>query len=205
MSLTDRSVDSGAVKPGDVVLLRSVYAGRVRWTFPHRVVATAPRLALYVCPGTPGKVMKRSAESYVVPWIRGDPPHDHVWEGGGALRLIEPGSAHALELYWDYDWALRGWHVNLQSPPALSDRAVDVTDHALDVWVDPDGSWRWKDENDFAAMQAHGVFDRAAAAAVRTEGERVIATWPFPTGWEEWRPDAHWSVPGLPDDWHVVA
>jgi hypothetical protein len=39
------------VKSGDVVLLRSVYGGRVRWTFPH------PRL--------------------------------------------EPGAAHAVELYWD--------------------------------------------------------------------------------------------------------
>jgi hypothetical protein len=194
------------VKPGDVVLLRSVYGGRVRWTFPHRVVATEPRLALYVCPGTPGKVMKRGygKDSYVTPWVRGDPPHDHVWEGGSALRLLERGTAHAIELYWDTEWALRGWHVNLQSPPAFSDATVDVTDHALDVWIEPDGTWHWKDEDDFAAMQVHGVFDADAAAAVRAEGERVLAAWPFPTGWEDWRPDSRWPVPELPDGWHVV-
>ena len=194
------------MKPGDVVLLRSVYGGRVRWTFPHRVVAIAPRLALYVCPGSPGKVMKRAygKDSYVEPWIRGDPPHDHAWEGGSALRLIAPGAAHAIELYWDLEWSLRGWHVNLQSPAVCSDALVDVTDHALDVWVDPDGAWRWKDEDDFAAMQEHGVFDDDAAAAVRAEGERVLANWPVPTGWEDWRPDSRWSIPELPDDWHVV-
>ncbi|HSP74054.1 MAG TPA: hypothetical protein VLN26_16905 [Gaiellaceae bacterium] len=80
---------------GDVVLLRSVYRGRVRWTFPHRVVATAP-------------------------------------------------------------------------------------------------------------LRALGVFDDAAAAEVRAEGERVIAAWPFPTGWEDWRPDPAWTPPELPEDWHVV-
>jgi hypothetical protein len=194
------------VESGDVVLLRSVYRRRVRWTFPHRVVAADPRLVLYVCPGTPGKVMKSAdgTYSYVEPWIRGDPPRDHVWEGGSALRLLEPAAAHAIELYWDSDWALLGWHVNLQTPPAVHDGRVDVTDHALDLWVDPEGSWRWKDEDDFAAMQLHGVFDPDAAARIRAEGERVLATWPFPTGWEDWRPDARWSTPGLPDDWHVV-
>jgi predicted RNA-binding protein associated with RNAse of E/G family len=86
----------------------------------------------------------------------------------------------------------------------FADGRVDVTDHALDVWVDPDGSWRWKDEDDFAALQRHGVFDAAAARRVRAEGERVIEAWPFPTGWEDWRPDPRWPTPELPDDWHVV-
>jgi hypothetical protein len=27
-------------KPGDVILLRSIYRGNVRWTFPHRYVDT---------------------------------------------------------------------------------------------------------------------------------------------------------------------
>ncbi len=191
---------------GDVVLVRSVYGGRVRWTFPHRVVATEPRLAVYVCPGTPGKLMKRAygKAAYVEPWIRGDPPVDWTWRGGGALRLFESGAAHALELYWDDDASFRGWHVNLQTPVVCGTRTVDTTDQALDVWVDPDGAWHWKDEDDFAAMRALGVFDDAEADAIRAEGERVVAAWPFPTGWEDWRPDPAWPVPQLPDDWHVV-
>jgi hypothetical protein len=29
-------LESRGVRPGDPVLLRSIYRGRVRWTFPHR-------------------------------------------------------------------------------------------------------------------------------------------------------------------------
>jgi hypothetical protein len=195
-----------SVECGDVVLLRSVYGGRVRWTFPHRVVATEPRLALHVCPGTPGKLMKRGygKGAYVEPWARGDPPVDWLWQGGHALRLLEPGAAHAIELYWDPDWRLRGWHLNLQTPAVVRDGRIDMTDQALDVWVEPDGTWRWKDEDDFAQKRALGVYDVVEAGAIRAEGERLIEAWPLPTGWEDWRPDPSWPVPELPADWDVV-
>jgi len=61
-------------------------------------------------------------------------------------------------------------------------------DHALDVLVEQDGTWRWKDEGDFAKAQRLGVFTPDEAALVRAEGERVIAARPWPTGWEDWRP-----------------
>ena len=34
----------------------------------------------------------------------------------------------------------------------------------------------------------YGHHTAADAAAFRAEGERVLAEWPFPTGWEDWRP-----------------
>jgi hypothetical protein len=51
-----------------------------------------------------------------------------------------------------------------------------------------DGTWRWKDEDDFAEAQRLGVFTPAETARVRAEGERVLAARPWPTGWEQWRP-----------------
>jgi hypothetical protein len=62
----------------------------------------------------------------------------------------------------------------------------------LDIWVDVDGSWRWKDEDDLEAAVRHGAFSQEQAANFRTEGERVIAESPFPTGWESWQPDPSW-------------
>jgi hypothetical protein len=56
------------------------------------------------------------------------------------------------------------------------------------VIVEPDGTWRWKDEDDFAEAQALGIFTAEEAAAVWAEGEHVIAARPWPTGWEDWRP-----------------
>lgn len=48
-------------KPGDVILLRSIYRGNGRWTFPHRYVGTWDgRHGFYCQPGTEGRLMKRA-------------------------------------------------------------------------------------------------------------------------------------------------
>jgi hypothetical protein len=55
-------------------------------------------------------------------------------------------------------------------------------DHALDIVVEPDGAWHWRDEDDFAETQRLGVFTTEEAAAVRAEGERVVAARPWLPG-----------------------
>jgi hypothetical protein len=66
--------------------------------------------------------------------------------------------------------------------------AIETTDHALGVVIGPDETWHWKDEDDRAEAQQLGVFTPGEAAAVRQEGERVIAGRLWITGWETWRP-----------------
>jgi hypothetical protein len=51
---------------------------------------------------------------------------------------------------------------------------------------------------------AQGVHDAATAAAFEVElaaAESVVANWgsPFCDGWENFRPDSAWPIPGLPD------
>jgi hypothetical protein len=195
------------VSVGDARLLRSVYDGRVRWAFPHRLVAEDGRIALYLSPGARGAWMGRDPDGrYAERWARGDDPRPHTWERHHVLWLVEPGSAHSLAVFWDESWAHVCWYVNLQAPLTWTPLGFDTTDWALDVWVDPDGRWRWKDEDDFAEMQALGVLDAAQAAEVRAEGERVIARLGdlVPTGWEGWRPDPGWGALSLPAGWDVV-
>lgn len=194
------------MKSGDVVLLRSSYRGKVRWCWPHRYVGEREgRHGIYCQPGNRGKLMKRVAgKGYVEYWARGGPPFDYVWERSNVLRFMRAGDAHTVELFWDEEWSFLGWYVNLQAPLVVRGDRFDTTDWALDVWVEPDGRWRWKDEDDFAQAQELGVLDEAAAAEVRAEGERVIAAKPWPTGWEDWRPPREWGPLPLPEDWHVV-
>ena len=192
---------------GDPVLLRSIYRGRVRWTFPHRFVADDDgRFALYCEPGNRGKLMKQASADgrYLGAWARGDAPADWIWERAHVVRLMADGGAHTTEVWWDEDWSFLGWYVNLQAPLCIHGTFFDTTDWALDVVVDPDGTWRWKDEDDLAEAVALGVFDDARAAAVRAEGARVIAERPWPTGWEDWRPPPEWTPLPLPEGWDVV-
>ncbi len=119
------------------------------------------------------------------------------------LKLLRPADAHTLELFWNAAWEFRGWYVNLQTPLEETPLGFDTTDLALDVTIDPNGRWAWKDEDDFAEAIELGVLSPEHAASVRREGERVIAALPdlIPTGWEEWRPDPDWGAPDLPAGW----
>ncbi len=188
------------------MLLRSIYRGNVRWCWPcHYVGEWNGRNGLYCRPGNRGKLMKRVAgKGYLETWVTDAPAFDYVWEQSHVLRFMRPGDAHTVELFWDEGWAFRGWYVNLQAPLVVHGNRFDTTDWALDVVVDPDGTWHWKDEDDFAQALELGVFDEQGAAEIRAEGERVIAERPWPTGWENWRPPADWAPLQLPEDWHVV-
>ena len=195
-----------AMQPGDPVLVRSVYRGRVRFATSQRFVGEREgRLALYLAPGTQGRTVHRDArQKYLDRWVGDEPTTEFRWAHTHRLALVRPDAAHSLDLFWDEQWSFLGWYVNLQSPLRRSPLGYDMTDWALDVWVEPDGTWQWKDEGDFAEAQALGILDGAAAASVRAEGERVIAARPWPTGWESWRPPSAWSPLSLPVGWDVV-
>jgi Protein of unknown function (DUF402) len=193
------------VRAGDLVVKRSIYRGNVRWTFPHRYVGDWDgRLGIYCGPGNEGKGLTRGPDGYLRRWMTDVPVDDLTWQLGGVLRFERPGDRHNIEVCWTPDWSLRGWYVNLQTAIVVHDRFLDSTDQCLDIWVDADGSWRWKDEDDLEEAVALGIWTEADAAEIRAEGERVIAERPWPTGWEDWRPPADWGAVSLPDDWHVV-
>ena len=188
-------------------LFRSVYRGRVRWVMPHVIVDETPELAvLYVPPGTRGRRPHRPfiddpSQLHTLRWNH----VEHIWTGSHALRLLRPGAAHCLYLFWaEDDWAFQGWYVNLQAPFRRTPCCFDTRDHALDVVVEPDGTWRWKDEEHLELATHLGAFTEEEATEIRAEGERVIAAWPFPTGWEGWRPGPAWPAPSLPDGWDAL-
>jgi hypothetical protein len=188
---------------GDPVRFRYVRDGRAFWELAARVVADEPGLlALWIAPGSP---MRRPLAKVPVPVLAAGTwePVETSWEGEGVLMLRSPAPGHALWLFWHPDGSFRGWYVNLEDW-WRTEHGVDAYDHQLDIWVLPDGSWHWKDEDDLAEAVGAGIFTPAEAAAIRAEGERVLAEWPFPTGWEDWQPDLAWPVPQLSPNWHVV-
>ena len=85
----------------------------------------------------------------------------------------------------------------------------EAMDMMLDVVVEPDLTWRWKDEDEFADLLDRGLVDRATSDRVRAEGEAMIERVrrrepPFSEPWPDWRPDPAWSAPSLPTGWDVV-
>jgi hypothetical protein len=188
----------------------------VTYALPTTAVEDSEDLTvLYLRPGTP---IKRRILPNAQPIPRDIPYREQValpvlvgdgtWTTNHALILVRPGDAHDIRLFWsEHDWTFRGWYVNLQRPVRRVRVGFDTADHVLDIFVAPDGTWHWKDEDELAAAIEIGRFTPDEAAAIRAEGERVIRriearAWPFDAGYEHWRLDPAWPIPSMPDDWN---
>lgn len=185
-------------EPGEVVVWRETWRERTYCVVPVRVVEDDEReIAVYLAEGTRFEFPPGAWPWGEHPWLaRG------AWTGHGVLVVHRPGSRHAVWHFWDGpERRFAGWYVNLQDPFRRNGRAFDTNDHELDIWIEPDGSWRWKDEDKMEDWVRQGRFTPDDVAEIRAEGERVLAAWPFPTGWEDWTPDPSWPVPELPADW----
>ena len=116
------------------------------------------------------------------------------WVGPGRLELTPLERRHSIRLIRGDDGSFLGWYVNLQAPLAESRLGFDTTDWQLDLWIEPAGDVHWKDEDDLARAVELGILTADEAGQAREEAHRVLEEWPFPTGWEDWRPDPAWPT-----------
>lgn len=200
-----------AWQPGDVVVLRELWRGRIWTARPLLVVQDTPDRAMFFGPaGTTYEAA--AAPDGTWPRVRRDgwTLAERAWPDHHVLSFAWPGVAHAvLQLWSAADRAFEGWYVNLQEPLRRTAVGFDTADHVLDLEVAPDGSWAWKDEDELAEAVDLGLFTPAEAAGFRAEGERAIERLrrreePFDGRWRDWRPDPSWPVPVLPSGWDVV-
>jgi hypothetical protein len=137
-------------------------------------------------------------------WGRTDKAlHPYVWHGD-RLMFHPPGEAYSVWFRFT-DGCFESWYVNLEDPAVRWDdgplAGVDTVDHDLDIVVEPDRTWRWKDVEEFAAHLAHpDIYWVDDEAAVRAEGERVVklieeGAFPFDGTGTDFRPDPSWPVP----------
>lgn len=146
-------------------------------------------------------------------WITRSTVLTHTrWRGPNVLMLLPPRAAHSVWWFWDRSGGFASWYVNLEEPGVCwrdgEVGGVDTCDQDLDIWVYPDRTWEWKDEDELEERLAfpdhYWVRDEAA---LRAEGTRVIelaeaGLFPFDGTWCDWRPDPTWRVAdALPAGW----
>ena len=93
------------------------------------------------------------------------------------------------------------WYVNFERESRWRGACFDLVDEKLDLVVDRDGVVHVKDEDELVEAARRGYLDERE---VRAELARVVASPPWPTGWEDWRADPSWEMPRLPDGWDAV-
>ncbi len=132
------------------------------------------------------------------------------WFGHGVVQLHRPGSMNSVWVFWTgLRPELAAWYVNLEEPWRRSPLGFDTQDLELDLVVEPDGSWSFKDDEQLDPWVERGRWTREEVAAIRAEGARLGAEldagrrW-WSEEWATWEADPAWAPPVLPEGWDAV-
>jgi len=131
---------------------------------------------------------------HVAPW---------TWQTNIYLRQVVAGRWFSVTACFNAaDHRFKGWYVDLESPPLRRSFGFDVRDLFLDLVVNVNGSFHWKDEDEYAQAVELGLLSTADCAGVAAAREEILALARsrqlLRGGWENWRLDPSWRVPTLP-------
>ena len=201
---------------GDTIAVQEIWRDRVWAARPMRVVHDSsdvlalwyPRTTRWRAPTSPADAPVAATRGERLARCLRDNRWDvveYAWDVD-TVCLFTPGDWHAVWVSWLPNGEQWGWYVNLQEPYVRTSCGIATFDLALDVLVDVDGTWRWKDEDELEAYVEHGVVDPALAERLYAEGRAVAerharGAWPFDSAWPSWRPEPSWPLPSLADGW----
>lgn len=204
---------------GESCVLRGIVHHRV-WLAQSVVVVkdTPEEVALLLSPGAPCAY----PEGYWR-WKRGDFSRGNrwqeaqneivfrqfTWQTNRILILLEPERYYSCFLFWEHATdRFACYYVNFQLPYRRSRCGFDTLDLDLDLVVEPDFSWHWKDQADYEEAVRAGHISPTWAAAIAQAQPEVLARiaarrYPFNDAWLAWRPDPAWAPPQLPAGWDM--
>jgi hypothetical protein len=131
---------------------------------------------------------------------------DSVWRWAELLILVRPHQLRATWVRWSESREFLGWAVNFQSELTRTHLGFDLTDYQLDILVEPDRSWQWKDEEEFQIAIETGRIPRELAEEIRKEAHRATedienSRWPFSSAFMDWKPDGLSPPTSLSSTW----
>lgn len=130
-----------------------------------------------------------------------------AWHTDRFLMVTRPDRYYSVYLIWkNATDRFVCYYVNFQLPIVRSRCGFDTYDLELDIVVEPNGQWHFKDETDFGEGIRTGVIRREWADAIASEKEGVIAAiekrdYPFDDYWKNYAVDPAWNPPCLPRGW----
>ncbi len=201
-------------KPGDVIAWRGIFRNRLWHAMPMFVVKdTLQEVVLAVLPGTLCKVEenynkgknngKRRWDFKDTDWRLAD----FTWHTNRLLLIVEPEKYYSIDLFWNHEEnKFIGYYVNFQHPYRRSHCGIDSLDLELDIDIEPDLSYKWKDVDDYQKAIECGIISPECIQGIEAAKPEILERletrrYPFDGAWLDWMPDPAWSPPTLPATW----
>ena len=209
-------------KPGTQVVTRGIVHNRVWIAHSGTVVQdTDDLLVTWMVPGSPCKVpqglIDRKWDGQSNGGSRWDEQDgrqwqlaDWQWQHRRVLALMPPQKFYAVLLFWlEGTGEFEGAYVNFQSPFHKTEWSIDTLDLEIDLFIKPDGTWRWKDEAEYREGVRRSSIPAEIAGQVENARQEVLDLLSsgsplFDRKWLDWQPDPSWGVPQLPPHWDVL-
>ena len=140
---------------------------------------------------------------------------DLHWRTNRFLILLEPKKFYSINLIWNHaSEAFLGYYVNFQLPFQRSRCGFDTFDLELDLVIEPDLRWQWKDVEEYRRGVEMGILRPEWVAGLEQARPEVFSRleqrlYPFDGSWlssrapqrGQWRPQPAWGASQLPEGW----
>jgi protein associated with RNAse G/E len=204
-------------KPDDIVAWRGIYRNRVWNALTMIVVKDSPEeMVLALLP----------AAECIMPegYVDGKDSHKrrwnfknkdwekqvYLWRDNRLLLLIEPQKYYSTIYFWNGDSnEFLCYYINFQLPFQRSHCGIDTLDLDLDLVVNPDFSYEWKDIEDYQKAIEKEIILPEWTREIDLAKNEILdklekRTYPFDGSWLKWMPDPNWSPPKLPKNWDKI-
>jgi hypothetical protein len=201
--------------PGDTIILRGMYQNRPCSILSAIVVQDNPEeIALFAIPGAECIALhgyiyqKHGPDGKWDRWKELLDPHrrleKYTWRTNHFLMLLKPHKFYATSYIWHHETnAFQYYYVNFQLPFQRSPFGFDTFDLELDIVVKPDGTWHWKDAEEYKCGIDSGVLLPEWKQGIEKAQPEIFdmiekRQYPLDGHWLNWKPDPTWAAPKLP-------
>jgi len=204
-------------KPGDVIAWRGIFNQRP-WHVQSVIVVKDSLNELVVCvlPGAESvaeKTYNRGKKEYKRRWEFEANDWElmrYSWHTNRVLAITQPEEYYSTMLFWNEERnEFLGYYVNFQLPFTRSHCGIDTLDLDLDIDIEPDLTFRWKDEHDYQQSVEHGVISLEWVREIENAKPEILNAltqrlYPYDGAWLDWMPNRNWSLPKLPENWDKI-
>ena len=133
-----------------------------------------------------------------------------TWHTNRLLVLMEPQKYYATIYFWQENTdQFLCYYINFQLPFWRSECGFDTLDLELDIVINPERKWHWKDEEDYQKGIDSGILLKQWTDGIEIAKPNVLERikkqkYPIDGKWLNWHPDPNWSAPKLPENWNEV-